>query len=164
MSRPVFRHPVPAPCNSLKEAWAILVTSFPYSMRVPIIRRVVSQECFNPAPMLPHELRIIDFELATQDVYDFFYDVNTNLGNKGLRRLAGVRRPAGASGTISDMLTSSLAKHSRTLRENRYHSGHPDLVGHGVTPTMRSARGPGRDGRLARSRIGAPGRLMSGSR
>ena len=123
-----------------------LVTSFPYSMRVPVIRRVVNQECFNPAPVLPYELRVIDFESAMQDVYDFFYDVNTNLSNKGLRRLADMRRPAGASGTISDMLTSSLAKHSPTLRENRYHNGHPDLVGHGVYPNDAVSAGarPGR--------------------
>lgn len=37
-------------------------------------------------------------------------------------------RPAICSGTISDMLTASLAKHSRTLRENRYFNGHPDLT------------------------------------
>jgi hypothetical protein len=32
------------------------------------------------------------------------------------------------SGVLSDMLTASLAKHSRTLTENRYFNGHPDLV------------------------------------
>jgi hypothetical protein len=32
------------------------------------------------------------------------------------------------SGVLSDMLTASLAKHSRTLTENRYFNGHPDLI------------------------------------
>ena len=36
------------------------------------------------------------------------------------------------SGVLSDMLTASLAKHSRTLTENRYFNGHPDLVVRGV--------------------------------
>lgn len=36
------------------------------------------------------------------------------------------------SGLISDMLTVSLAKHSRTLTENKFHNGHPDLVVKGV--------------------------------
>jgi hypothetical protein len=43
-------------------------------------------------------------------------------------------RPAIMSGLLSDMLTSSLAKHSRMLRVNCYHNGHPDLVVRGVYP------------------------------
>lgn len=38
------------------------------------------------------------------------------------------------SGVLSDMLTASLAKHSRTLTENRYFNGHPDLIVQGVYP------------------------------
>jgi hypothetical protein len=38
------------------------------------------------------------------------------------------------SGVLSDMLTASLAKHSRTLTENRYFNGHPDLVVQGRYP------------------------------
>ncbi|HZK91976.1 MAG TPA: hypothetical protein VFC56_17685 [Stellaceae bacterium] len=37
-------------------------------------------------------------------------------------------RRAAMSGIISDMLTASMAKHSRTLVENRYFNGHPDLI------------------------------------
>lgn len=43
-------------------------------------------------------------------------------------------RPAIMSGFLSDMLTASLAKHSRVLKENQYHNGHPDLVVQGVYP------------------------------
>lgn len=32
------------------------------------------------------------------------------------------------SGLLSDMLTASLAKHSRTLVQNEYFNGHPDLI------------------------------------
>ena len=41
-------------------------------------------------------------------------------------------RPAIMSGVLSDMLTASLARHSRTLTENRYFNGHPDLVLQGL--------------------------------
>ena len=41
-------------------------------------------------------------------------------------------RPAIMSGVLSDMLTASLAKHSRTLRETQYFNGHPDLIVQGV--------------------------------
>lgn len=37
-------------------------------------------------------------------------------------------RPAIMSGVLSDMLTASLAKHSRSLTVNLYHNGHPDLI------------------------------------
>ena len=47
-------------------------------------------------------------------------------------RLDDILRPAIMSGLLSDMLTASLAKHSRTLTENKYHNGHPDLVVRGV--------------------------------
>ena len=76
---------------------------------------------FNSKATLPYELRLKDFELATQDVYDFFYDVNVLLTKKGLQRL-------------DDMLTASLAKHSRTLVQNRYFNGHPDLIVQGRYP------------------------------
>lgn len=72
--------------------------------------------------------------MAMQDVYDFFFDVNGHLIGKGLQRLDDMLRPAIMSGVLSDMLTASLAKHARVLRENRYFNGHPDLIVQGVYP------------------------------
>ncbi len=97
-----------------------------------ILRNAVRQEFFNNNATLPFELRLKDFELAIQDVYDFFYDVNTALTAKGLQRLDDMLRPAIMSGLLSDMLTASMARHSRVLTENKYHNGHPDLVVRGV--------------------------------
>jgi hypothetical protein len=89
---------------------------------------------FNSAAKLVYELRLKDFELAMQDIYDFFGDVNEHLISKGLERLDDMLRPANMSGLISDMLTTSLAKHSRALTQNDYFNGHPDLVVKGVYP------------------------------
>lgn len=72
--------------------------------------------------------------MAMQDVYDFFFDVNTLLLGKGLERLDNMLRPAIMSGVLSDMLTASLAKHSRVLTQNEYFNGHPDLVVRGRYP------------------------------
>jgi hypothetical protein len=83
---------------------------------------------FNPAATLPFELRISDFEHAMQDIYDFFFDVNNLLSSKGLHRLDDMMRPAAMSGLISDMVTASLAKFSRSLVENQHFNGHPDLI------------------------------------
>lgn len=90
---------------------------------------------FNPAAELPYSLRQQDFEIAMQDVYDFLFDVNTFLLGKGLLRLDDTLRRANMSGLISDMLTSSVAKHSRVLVQNLYHNGHPDLIVGGMFAT-----------------------------
>ena len=101
---------------------------------MPIERQRVDTACFTPTPVLPYELRLLDFESAMQDVYDFFHDVDQFFIEKGLPRLDDTLRPAILSGTISDMVTVSLAKHSRTLVQNRYFNGHPDLIVQGRYP------------------------------
>jgi len=97
-------------------------------------RNEVESRCFNRSIKLPFGLRLKDFEMAMQDVYDFFYDVNCGLIDRGLQRLDDMLRPAIMSGVLSDMLTASLAKHSRSLTMNLFHNGHPDLVVSGVYP------------------------------
>ena len=99
-----------------------------------IQRNEVDPGKFNVEADLPYELRLRDFEMAMQDVYDFFYDVNSHLAAKGLQRLDDMLRPAIMSGVLSDMTTASLAKHSRTLTENQYFNGHPDLIVQGRYP------------------------------
>lgn len=101
---------------------------------MPIVRNRVDPSKFNPDAELPYELRLKDFEIAIQDVYDFFHDVNIGLTERGLERLDDMLRAAIMSGLLSDMLTASLAKHSRVLTENLYHNGHPDLVVRGEYP------------------------------
>lgn len=99
---------------------------------MPITRNTVDRTKLNMEATLPYELRLEDFQMAMQDVYDFFFDVNSHLTGKGLQRIDDMLRPAIMSGVLSDMLTASLAKHSRTLRENQYFNGHPDLIVQGV--------------------------------
>jgi hypothetical protein len=99
-----------------------------------VARNQITTGKFNEAAKLPYELRLEDFKSSMQDVYDFFFDVNSHLVGKGLDRLDDMLRPAIMSGVLSDMLTASIAKHSRTLVENRYFNGHPDLVVRGKYP------------------------------
>ena len=99
---------------------------------MPITKNTVDVTRFNQQVQLPYALRVQDFQMAMQDVYDFLYDVNAHLTGRGLQRLDDMLRPAILSGVLSDMLTASLAKHSRVLSENQYHNGHPDLVVQGV--------------------------------
>src|SRR5437899_10558818 len=93
---------------------------------MPAKRNRPKRECFNQSAVLPFQLRVEDFEIAMQDVYDLFYDVNTGLLEKGLERLDDFVRPAIMSGLLSDLLTASMAKHSRVLTHNDYFNRHPD--------------------------------------
>ena len=86
---------------------------------MPVVRNTVDQSGFNDELELPYNLRLDDFNLAMQDVYDFFFDVNELLEGKGLERLDDMLRPAIMSGLLSDMLTASFAKHSRSLTRSR---------------------------------------------
>ena len=100
-----------------------------------ISRNVVEPTWFNPNPWFPpYELRTSIFQESMQDVYDFLYDVNVGLRQKGLPRLDDMLRPAALSGILSDMLTARIAAHSQTLCENKYFNGHPDLIVCGVYP------------------------------
>jgi hypothetical protein len=99
-----------------------------------IRRNRVDETKLNDDAVLPFELRLKDFAMAMQDVYDFFHDVNVGLVERGLERLDDMLRPAIMSGLLSDMLTASLGKHTRTLTPNCYFNGHPDLVVRGVYP------------------------------
>jgi hypothetical protein len=111
---------------------------------MPVARNHLVANRFNKELLLPFEMRIEDFRSAVQDVYDFFFDVNTNLVAKGLERLDEMLRPAIMSGVLSDMLTASLANHSRTLVVNGHFNGHPDLIVNGRYP--RNAVKAGEDG------------------
>lgn len=99
-----------------------------------IQRNSIDRTKFNQNVKLPYGLRPNDFEMAMKDIYDFFYDVNKLLLAKSLQRLDDTMRAANLSGFLSDMLTASMAKHSRGLTENKYFNGHPDLIVKGKYP------------------------------
>ena len=122
---------------------------------VGIRKAEVDQAKLNNDLALPYELRRRDFEMAMQDVYDFFYDVNQHLLEKGLQRLDDMLRPANLSGTLSDMLTEALAKHSRALTPNLFHNGHPDLIVRDRYPSNAVKSGDGVEVKSTRGRGGA---------
>jgi hypothetical protein len=108
---------------------------------MPVTKNTLDRNCFNRKATLPFELRLRDFESAMQDVYDFFFDVNSGLVHRGLERLDDMLRPAIMSGLLSDMLTASVAKHARSLTINAYFNGHPDLIVRGRYPANRVKAG-----------------------
>ena len=128
----------------------------PYCRLVVEIKKAeVDRSKLNRQLALPFELRLADFEMAMQDVYDFFFDVNKYLLEKGLQRLDDMLRPANLSGTLSDMLTEALAKHSRVLTPNLYHNGHPDLIIQDRYPNNMTKSGEGVEVKSTRKPGGA---------
>ena len=73
----------------------------------------VDPDRFNSETPLPYSLRLSDFQIAMEDVYDFFFDVNSFFISRSLPRLDDLLRPANMSGLISDMLTASIANMAR---------------------------------------------------
>ena len=108
---------------------------------MPVTRNTPDASKFNPDIALPFQLRLEDIRSAMQDIYDFFFDVNVHLVGKGLDRLDEMLRKANMSGMLSDMLTASLARHSRSLVVNGYNNGHPDLIVRGQYPNNREKAG-----------------------
>ncbi len=101
-------------------------------MSVVLVQRAQPDSAkFNRAVVLPYQLRLADFELAMQDVYDLLFDINTALLGRDLLRLEETVRAAVFSGIVSDAVAASVARHSRALTLNRFHNGHPDLIPEG---------------------------------
>ena len=59
---------------------------------MPAERNRPKRENFNLQTQHPFQLRLEDFEIAMQDVYDLFFDVNSGLLEKGLERLDDFNR------------------------------------------------------------------------
>jgi hypothetical protein len=59
----------------------------PSSDFIPCLASLPSRANFTSGAVLPFEFRLRDFEMAMQDVYDVFYDVNRGLVDRGLERL-----------------------------------------------------------------------------
>jgi hypothetical protein len=57
---------------------------------MPAERNRPKRENFNPQAQLPFQLRLEDFEIAMQDVYDLFFDVNTVLNSSSSHGLSRI--------------------------------------------------------------------------
>lgn len=69
-----------------------------------------------------------EVKAALDDVYDFFYNVNKFLVEKGWDRLEETLSAASLSGMLSEMVVQGISKRSATMTKNRRHNGRPDLV------------------------------------
>lgn len=62
------------------------------------------------------------------DLYDFLYNVNQFLTDRGYDRIEETLAAATYSGVVSELLVQSISKNSATLTKNPFHNGRPDLI------------------------------------
>lgn len=96
---------------------------------------------FNADVVLPYGLRVSEVKAALDDIYDFLYNVNQFLTERGWDRLEETLSAATFSGVISELVVEGASKRSTTVIKNRAHNGRPDLLPRGFYPGDGSARG-----------------------
>ena len=70
---------------------------------------------FNDGAALPYGVRVGEIKAALDDVYDFFYDVNRYLIEKGWDRLEETLMAASFSGMLSEMVVQGISKRSAAV-------------------------------------------------
>jgi hypothetical protein len=94
----------------------------------PLERSTLHPRGFNEGAALPYGLRVAEINAALNDVYNFFYDVNRYLIEKGWDRLEETLLAASFSGMLSEMVVQGISKRSAAVIKNQRHNGRPDLV------------------------------------
>ena len=99
-----------------------------FSIYMPTKRAHVIDDAFNTEIKLPYNLRINDFRNTMEDVYECMYEMNERAVQNGWGRFEDVLQLQALSNVLSNMLNTSLAKHSKALVVNTIPNGHPDLI------------------------------------
>ncbi len=87
---------------------------------------------FNEGAALPYGLRVAEIKAALDDIYDFLYNVNRFLVERGWDRLEETLSAATFSGVVSELVVEGVSKRSATVIKNQHHNGRPDLLPRGV--------------------------------
>lgn len=106
-----------------------------------IDRATLHPKGFNEGVALPYGLRASEIKAAIDDIYDFLYNVNRFLVERGWDRLEETLSAATFSGVMSELVVEGSSKRSETIIKNQYHNGRPDLVPRGFYPHDGSLRG-----------------------
>lgn len=94
----------------------------------------IAEHDFNPAAVLPYDLRIGHIQSAMLDFLGFLGFVNSQLYTKDIVRLESMLMPANFSSMVGEFMSSTLPKYCPGILKNKYHNGHPDLIPIGVFP------------------------------
>ena len=106
-----------------------------------IERATLHPKGFHEGVSLPYGFRASEVKAAIDDIYDFLYNVNRFLVERGWDRLEETLSAATFSGVMSELVVEGASKRSETIIKNQYHNGRPDLVPRGFYPNDGSLRG-----------------------
>lgn len=106
-----------------------------------IERATLHPKGFNEGVALPYGLRAAEIKAAIDDIYDFLYNVNRFLVERGWDRLEETLSAATFSGVMSELVVEGASKRSATIIKNQHHNGRPDLVPRGYYPEDGCLRG-----------------------
>jgi len=104
-------------------------------------RATLHPKGFNEAAALPYGLRVSEIKAAMDDIYDFLYNVNRFLVDRGWDRLEETLSAATFSGMMSELVVAGVSKRSATVIKNQFHNGRPDIVPRGHYPEDACHRG-----------------------
>jgi hypothetical protein len=94
----------------------------------------VQSQFFNANCTLPYQLTTKQIQQAMADFVDFLGFVNQQLHTKGIARLESFLMPANFSSMVGEFMNMTIPKYCRSLVQNQYHNGHPDLIPAGMFP------------------------------
>lgn len=94
-------------------------------------RATLHPKGFSETVVLPYDLRASEVKAAIDDIYDFLYNINRFLTDRGWNRLEETLSAATFSGVMSELVVEGVSKRSATVIKNQYHNGRPDLVPRG---------------------------------
>lgn len=97
-----------------------------------IDRATLHPKGWNEQVRLPYDLRASEIKAAFDDIYDFLYNINRFLVERGWDRLEETLSAATFSGVMSELVVEGISKRSATVVKNQYHNGRPDLVPRGL--------------------------------
>lgn len=97
-----------------------------------IDRATLHPKGWNDNVALPYGLRPSETKAAVDDIYDFLYNVNRFLVERGWDRLEETLSAATFSGVMSELVVEGVSKRSDTVVKNQYHNGRPDLIPRGM--------------------------------
>lgn len=89
---------------------------------------------FNQNAVIPHGLGYGHIKAAMEEFLDFLGFINGQLHSRKIERLESFLMPANFSSIVGEFMAAAIPKHCHSIRRNRYHNGHPDLVPAGLYP------------------------------
>ncbi len=97
---------------------------------------------FNQKSVMPYGVTTNHIRKAMQEFIDFLEFVNSQLHTKKMERLESFLMPANFSSIVGEFIGATVPKHCKTVKRNKYHNGHPDLIPNGYYPEDAIQHGP----------------------